>query len=138
MIPCYVLDACAVIAFFNDEVGSDAVEDLLDKAVAGHVTLSMGKVNLTEVYYGLLREYGSAKADAFIDEIESMPIQIINDISDDLMQKASHIKVSYKASLADSFAVGLSILLGGSLVTADHHELDAVEKGEAVEFTWIR
>jgi len=48
----FVFDACALIAFLNDEVGSDIVEKLLEKAISGKTDLIMNKINLLEIYYG--------------------------------------------------------------------------------------
>jgi hypothetical protein len=48
------------------------------------------------------------------------------------------LKTSYKISLADSVAFAEASIYGGSLVTADHHEFDSVEKGENINFVWIR
>ena len=62
---CYLLDACAIIAFLNDEAGADKVQWLLDDLAAA-------------VYMNCI------------------------------------------------------------FVTADHHELDALEQNESIQFYWIR
>jgi predicted nucleic acid-binding protein len=41
-------------------------------------------------------------------------------------------------SLADSFALATALCRGAALVTADHHEFDAVEQAEPVGFLWFR
>jgi hypothetical protein len=48
----FILDACALIAFLNDEEGADIVENLLDRSVSGEDTISMSIVNLLEIYSG--------------------------------------------------------------------------------------
>lgn len=47
----YVLDACALIAFFNDEEGAGKVEMILEQAENGEVELYLASINLFEVYY---------------------------------------------------------------------------------------
>jgi PIN domain nuclease of toxin-antitoxin system len=47
----YVLDACALIAFFNNEAGADTVIELLDQAEAGVDRLCMSGIQVMEVYY---------------------------------------------------------------------------------------
>ncbi len=42
----YVLDACALIAFFNDEPGAEKMETLLERAALHEVTIVMSVVNL--------------------------------------------------------------------------------------------
>ena len=58
----YVLDACALIAFFNDEAGADAVEELLVKAMSKDAELVINTINLLEIYYGVYREDGADMA----------------------------------------------------------------------------
>jgi len=41
-------------------------------------------------------------------------------------------------SLADSIGLAETILNDGYFVTADHHELDIVEKKEKLNMIWIR
>jgi hypothetical protein len=41
-------------------------------------------------------------------------------------------------SLADSIGLAEAIINGGCFVTADHHELDIVEKKEHLNMLWIR
>ena len=39
---------------------------------------------------------------------------------------------------ADSIALAQTIALDGKLLTADHHEFDAIEENGIVRFHWIR
>jgi PIN domain nuclease of toxin-antitoxin system len=55
-----ILDACAVIAFFRNEVGAAGVEQYLlnpDRFCLIHA------VNLCEVYYDFLKSCGAQEAD---------------------------------------------------------------------------
>lgn len=98
----YILDACALIAYINDEEGADTVESFLVGAILGDALISMSKINLLEVYYGVLRDFGLAKAEEVLNEILSLPIQIIGDLSDATFREAGRLKATYKISLADS------------------------------------
>ncbi|GHV80930.1 hypothetical protein AGMMS49944_27210 [Spirochaetia bacterium] len=73
----YCLDACALIAFLNDEDGSDKVDDLLDKAETGKITLFMSKVQLLEVYYDRIYTAGIEAAKERVLSILAEPITII-------------------------------------------------------------
>jgi PIN domain nuclease of toxin-antitoxin system len=135
----YILDACALIAYLNDEEGADIVENIFDQALNGQTLISMGIVNLLEVYYGILRDLGLSKADEVLNECCSLPVKIINDISADVFKNAGRMKASYHVSLADSLALGLALTTGDFLLTADHHEFDAIEAAkEPIKFAWIR
>ena len=52
----FVLDACAIIAFLNDEEGTYKVEQLLWKCNRAPNTLFMHEINLLEIYYGVYRD----------------------------------------------------------------------------------
>ena len=138
MISRYILDACALIAYLNDEKGADTVENIFDLALNGQTSVSMGIVNLLEVYYGILRDLGLSKADEVLNECRLLPVRIISDISDNVFKKAGRVKASYSVSLADSLALGLALATGDSLLTADHHEFDPIEAREPIKFAWIR
>ncbi|MBT3388758.1 MAG: type II toxin-antitoxin system VapC family toxin [Desulfobacula sp.] len=134
----FVLDACALIAFFNDESGADIVEKLLEKAEYNNIDLIMNKINLLEIYYGIYRDDGIETASSVIQIIRKMPVQVISSLSDKLFLQAGHLKAKYKISLADSIALAEAIIRKAKLVTADHHELDRLEKTQIFEPLWIR
>jgi predicted nucleic acid-binding protein len=134
----YILDACALLAVLNKEEGAEPVRDIIEQARAGSVKVYMNIVNLLEVYYGILRECGSEIAEDIILKIKSSPIDVIETISEAVFMEAGRIKAAYKTSLADSIAVAEASVSGGTLLTSDHHELDAVEKSESVQLHWIR
>jgi predicted nucleic acid-binding protein len=134
----YVLDACAIIAFLNDENGADVVQDLLEEAGASVCSLIFHKLNFLEVYYGIYREDGKDKADLIKATIEALPIEIVSEISDDIFNTAGRIKATYKLSLADAVAYATSIVEKSPLVTSDHHEFDIIAESENTTIKWIR
>jgi predicted nucleic acid-binding protein len=134
----YVLDACAMLAVLSKESGADKVVEIYKKAASGEIMLIMHKLNLLEVYYKLFREYGKEHAGKFLEEIRQSPIAIDHDITDKLFSEAGRLKASYKMSLADSIALAEASVSGGTILTADHHEFDIVEKNEKIQFQWIR
>jgi len=128
----YILDACALIAFMQQESGFEVIRNILIDAGDNKATVHMNKLNLFEVFYGVRRAEGFAQAENVYNRVLRLPITIIDGISDDVFLEASRIKSSYKMSLADSIALGEASIMGASLVTSDHHEFDAVEKNEAI------
>jgi len=122
----------------QDEKGADIVADAINGAYDGKTALRMNKMNFFEVYYYLYRKLGKEKADMMASELKKHPIFINSEISDAILSEAVRMKVNYKMSVADSFAVAETLVFGGELMTADHHELDAVEGKEKIRFCWIR
>jgi predicted nucleic acid-binding protein len=133
----YCLDACALIAFLNDEDGSDMVDDLLDKAEKGKISLFMSKVQLLEVYYDRIYTAGIEVAKERVLSILAEPITIVDIINDNVLYEAGRFKTSYNMSLADSIGVATTRDLGATFVTSDHSELEAVEQHEPISFLWL-
>lgn len=130
----YLLDACALIAFFNKEEGADVVESLFENEAEIFVSI----VNVYEVYYDACRADGEEKAKELLADIEKLPLKIIRNIDKEVIIKAARFKVDFSISLADSIALGLGKELSAKVVTADHHEFDKIEEKESADFYWIR
>ena len=135
----YLLDACALIALFNDEDGAVVVSDLLDRAKLGEITVSINAANLIEVYYDRIRVIGSAKADAIIREMQdTFPLSIIETIDFNIVREAACLKALGKMSFADTILVATAICTGATIVSCDHVELGPIERQGNVPFLWIR
>jgi PIN domain nuclease of toxin-antitoxin system len=135
----YVLDACALLALLHEEDGADIVENIIDDAAVGNVKVGMHKANLLEVYYDTLRTYGKDRASEMLIEVTQLPIKIVSDINDELFLEMGRLKSQYKVSFADTFALSTASVSGGTLLTADHHEMDKIERSEPeIKFRWIR
>jgi len=74
--PHYLLDACALIALFDNEKGADVVSGLLDSARRREIILSMNAANLIEVYYDRIRAVGTEEADSAELELVERQTQI--------------------------------------------------------------
>jgi len=133
----YILDSCAVIALVKKETGWETVFDILRKAINDEATVFMHELNLLEVFYGFYRERGKEYAEKMIAEATKF-FSVLNGLSDTAFAEAGRLKASYKMSLADSVALSQAFVLGASLITADHHEFDTVEKSEKIAFLWFR
>ena len=133
-----MLDACALVAFFNDEEGADVVEKLLSDASEEQCIIVMNKYNLLEVYYGYFRANGEEFAENILSIVDNSSIQVYDILTDALLRTAGRFKASYKISLADAMALAQTFDEQAILVTADHHELDAINKDNPVEFLWVR
>ena len=134
----YVLDACSLIALLTNEDGADVVKNLLQKAINGEIKVLMHKINFFEVYYYTYKKYGEKMALKLLEDIKITPIKMDIEITDDILIKAGRLKSLYKMSLADSIGLAETIINNGYFVTADHHELDIVEKNEKINLIWIR
>jgi PIN domain nuclease of toxin-antitoxin system len=64
-----VLDASALMTFFEDRPGADKVEDLIRLGIEGKRQLLMSVVNWGEVYYSTWRAKGPGVARKVLDDI---------------------------------------------------------------------
>lgn len=120
----HVMDACALNAHLRGESGGDVVEGIL--LDADNVN-SIHAVNLCEIYYDTLRDSDLATAKQTVQQVYGWGGQLRDDMDPAFWQSVGQLKVNPgKLSLADCFAVALAMRLGATLVTSDHHELDAL------------
>jgi len=134
----YILDACALIALLNRELGKgyETVRDLLDRAVTGEVTLCMSLVNLVEVYYRIIQLKGVQAADAVMEPVKGLPIRFIRDITDEIYCDTARCKARYPVSLGDAFLCGTAKNLDAVIVTKDK-DIKHAEEAESLSVIWI-
>ena len=113
-----VLDASALISFFEGRSGGEAVENLVTESVDGKTELFMSVVNWGEVYYTAWRGRGVDAARQMAAEISQFPIQIVN-TDFDLTKSAAALHAKYNLPYADCFAAALSKISRAELVTSD-------------------
>jgi ribonuclease VapC len=113
-----ILDAYALMAFFEDEPGADAVRQIIQSAFEKGDSLMMPVVNLGEVWYAIARSNSPDVADRYVDEIHSMGIEVVN-ADWALTRQAAIFKARGNISYADSFAAALATLKNAQLVTGD-------------------
>ncbi|MDR0355655.1 MAG: type II toxin-antitoxin system VapC family toxin, partial [Deltaproteobacteria bacterium] len=90
-------------------------------------------------YYDQYRSLGKKVADKIWNNVNNSIVGVISELSDDVFFEAGRLKVEYKISLADTIALAETAVSGGTIITADHHELDKVEQNEPnIKFLWIR
>ena len=134
----YIIDACALLAFLNDEEGADKIEYLLNQSAVTDISISMSIINLLEVYYGELRDKGADVAQIVLDIVQHYSIKIINTVSEQIFREAARLKAAYKMSLADCIGLATAIEHSGQFVSSDHHELEAAAGNESAPIFWFR
>jgi predicted nucleic acid-binding protein len=135
----YVLDACALIAYLNEEKGAgfEAVDELFNRAEAGEITLYMSIVNLVEVYYGYIGDVGMTTANEIMHPVSNFPISLISTITDSIYREAARYKGVYPMSLADAFLCATAKSLEAMVVTKDT-EIAGPEEEENLPVLWIK
>ena len=128
-----VLDAYALMAFFEDEPGADFVRGLILKAEEDGINLLMSVVNLGEVWYSIARTNSSETADQYVSEIQGMAIEIA-EADWKLTHQAATFKVKGNISYGDCFAAALAKERKAELVTGDK-EFKVLQN--EIKISWI-
>jgi predicted nucleic acid-binding protein len=125
-VKCVVLDASALMTFFEDRPGAAKVEELIAGAVEGKCELLMSVVNWGEVYYSVWRAKGRHPARRVLAEIAQLPIDLV-DAGFPLTKLAAEFRAQHKLPYADCFAASLAADREASLATSDN-DFTQVEK----------
>jgi predicted nucleic acid-binding protein len=128
----YVLDSYALMAHFEQEPGAEKVERLLKASMDGKTELYLSAVNLGEIYYNVLRERGSGKAEETILTIDQLPITIV-DADKPQALRAGSLKAHHPIAYADCFAAALATQRNVKVVTGDP-EFRKLEKEVSIEW----
>ena len=112
-----VLDASAVMTFFENRPGADKVEDLIHLGLADKRQLLMSVVNWGEVYYTIARARGLPEAARIMERVKLLPLAVL-DADEAVTARAAKLKAGYGLPYADCFAAATAET-NGVLVTSD-------------------
>lgn len=132
-MPGKVLDSFALIAYFRDEPGAAAVENLLVAAERKDSRLHMSDVSYAEVKYSIIKKDGTAAWAEAAKILHGLPIDF-HPTSRMLADAAADYKAHHKMSLADAFAAALAKEKKAELVTGDT-EFKPLEK--EIKINWL-
>ena len=133
-MPTKVLDSFALIAYFRDEPGAEAVENLLVTAGRKDSPLHMTDVNYAEVKYLIVKKDGAEAWEEAAKILQGLPIDF-HSTTRALADTAADFKARHKISLADAFAAALAKEKKAELVTGDP-EFKALEK--EIKIKWLK
>ena len=128
----YVLDANALLIFLGNRPGALRVGKILKDASREGLPAIMSAVNWGEVVYSLWKARGEAETNAAIANAEALPLTIVP-ADRGKATRAAHLKARHRLGYADSFAAGLAMEVGATLLTADP-EIGKVGQKLNVEF----
>ena len=117
-LPRYVLDTSALLAYIEDEDGSELVESLLERAERREAILLVSFITYAEILYITLREQGEETAHDRLELLSQLPlIRVESDTAIGLA--AGQLKATYPISLADCWVAALGELYEAKLVHKD-------------------
>jgi uncharacterized protein len=127
-----VLDASAMMTFFENRPGAQKVEELIQLGIASKRQLLMSVVNWGEVYHATWRAKGPGVARKVLEDIAQLPIEIVSaDL--ELTRHAAELRAENRLPYTDAFAAALAVARKAALATSDQG-FSAIEK--KVEIVW--
>jgi predicted nucleic acid-binding protein len=134
VIPAYLFDSHALLAFFQRENGAEIVARILNEAIAQDADRLICIVNLGEIIYLTKRRFGEEKKLEILGRIHQLGMQVLP-VPDSLVYQAAELKAEYPIAYADCFALACAMDHSAVLVTGDP-EFKIVE--HLVRINWIR
>ena len=128
----YVLDTFALLAYFQDEPGTERVMEVLQSAQKEKCRVCLCMINLGEMLYIVERRRGLTEAQSVLAAIQQAPIEILP-ADEQTVLAAAHIKANYAVSYADVFTVACAQQLDGVILTGDK-EFESVQGVVTVEW----
>ena len=128
----YVLDTFALLAYFQDEPGTERVMEVLQSAQKEKCRVCLCMINLGEMLYIVERRRGLTEAQAVLAASQQAPIEILP-ADEQTVLAAAHIKANYAVSYADVFTVACAQQLDGVILTGDK-EFESVQGVVTVEW----
>ena len=132
-MPGFLFDSHALLVFFQNERGAEAVLKFLKKTRDNRIEPLICVINLGEILYTIKRRFGDAKKIEVLSHIHQLSFNIIP-ATNDLVFQAAEIKADYPISYADSFAVACAIDQSAGIVTGDP---DFKKVAHLVKVHWI-
>lgn len=133
-MPVKVLDSFALIAYFRDEPGAEAMENLLVTAGKKDSPLHMTDVNYAEVKYSIVKKDGAEAWAEAAKILQGLPIDF-HSTDCALADTAADFKARFKISLADAFAAAMAKEKNAELVTGSP-EFKPLEKD--IKIAWLK
>jgi predicted nucleic acid-binding protein len=129
-----VLDASALMTFFENRPGAEKVEHLIRLAVEGKRHLLMSVVNWGEVYYSTWRAKGPGVARKLLEDIAQLPLELV-DADLELTRLAAELRAEHNLHYTDAFAASLAVNRKAALATSDKDFAQIEKKLEILQTT---
>lgn len=114
----YLLDTSAILTLWDDELGAEQVEQLLQQALDGEVVCYACFISKMEMLYRVWKDENKQQGYLAYTQCQTLPIQWINQ-SDHLLEKAAEIKTTQRMPLADAWIAASALLENAVLVHKD-------------------
>ena len=134
MTPRYLFDSHALLAFFQEEKGTEVVAKILRRALKQRLDRLICVINLGEIIYMTKRRFGDNKKVEILGRVHQLGFKILPAL-EALVYKAAELKADYPISYADCFALACALEQSAILVTGDP---EFKKVAHLIDIQWIR
>lgn len=129
----FILDACAMLAYLNNEDGVEVIGEMLEKGSRNEVKIFITAMDLAEIYHIVLKKEGRDKALKTILLIKNLPVECVG-LDEPLLMLAGEIRVQFPLSLGDALVAAVAKTRKAKIITGDN-DFKSLEK--EIECVWI-
>ncbi len=130
----YLFDSHALLAFFQEEKGTEVVAKILRRALKQRLDRLICVINLGEIIYMTKRRFGDNKKVEILGRVHQLGFKILP-APEALVYKAAELKADYPISYADCFALACALEQSAILVTGDP---EFKKVSHLINIQWIR
>lgn len=105
-MPTYVLDASALLRYFDDEAGSDRMLEIIRACATGRARVCVSAIQWGEIAGRLCKKVGSAGTTNLLTGLLPSEAEIVT-VTGERAVHAAEIRLDHRISYADAFAVEL-------------------------------
>ncbi len=114
----YLFDSHALLAFFQEEKGTEVVAKILRRALKQRLDRLICVINLGEIIYMTKRRFADDKKVEILGRVFQLGFKVLP-VPESLVFKAAELKAEYPISYADCFALACALEHSAILVTGD-------------------
>ncbi len=126
MTDAIVFDAEPLIAYLDDEPGSDVVEDWMDRVASGAVEGYISPVTKTEVLYvGSRVGFQPNDVRASLERLEALGVTVYD--PRECWDRAAEFKGTYSMALGDAYGLATAAAVDGTLLVGADNDFDELD-----------
>ncbi|MFD1564409.1 type II toxin-antitoxin system VapC family toxin [Haloarchaeobius amylolyticus] len=121
-----VFDTEPLVAYLDDEPGSDTVEEWIDRVASSEIEGYISPVTKTEVLYvGSRAGFHPADVRASLERLEELGVSVFD--PRECWDGAAALKEAYTMALGDAYALATADAVDGTLLVGADDDFDDVE-----------
>ena len=133
----YVLDACAVLRYIDNEAGADTVQSHLEESINGNAQCIISAIQWAEVLHIILKRHGTVGCDLAMIEVRALKLTV-EPATSIRAERSAMIRYLRQIHFADAFAVELASGLADHILVTSDYGLKPAEHDCKIDFLPVK